>query len=72
MGAESLFAQPIPTVVGISDTRTYRGDPTISPSCWEPIFAPDMTIEIPVYILEFGATSGKIIRGTEVRDMYVK
>jgi hypothetical protein len=33
---------------------------------WEPIFAPDMTIEIPVYILEFGATSGKIIRGTEV------
>jgi len=37
---------------------------------WEPIFAPDMTIEIPVYILEFGATGGKIIRGTEVRDMY--
>jgi hypothetical protein len=37
---------------------------------WEPIFAPDMTIETPEYILEFGGTGGQILRGEQVHDLY--
>ena len=37
---------------------------------WEPIFDADMTVEEPVYVLEFGSTGGQIVRGSAVRDMY--
>jgi hypothetical protein len=37
---------------------------------WEQVFAPDMTVEEPVYVLEFGGTGGRILRGTQVHDMY--
>jgi hypothetical protein len=37
---------------------------------WEQIFHPDMTIETPVYIVEFGAVRRQILRGSEVHDMY--
>jgi hypothetical protein len=37
---------------------------------WEHIFEPDMTVEEPVYVLEFGSTGGQIVRGSAVRDMY--
>lgn len=37
---------------------------------WELIFEPDMTVEEPVYVLEFGATGGQIVRGAAVREMY--
>src|SRR5581483_5236829 len=37
---------------------------------WEQVFAADMTVEEPVYVLEFGATAGKILRGRQVHEMY--
>jgi hypothetical protein len=37
---------------------------------WEQVFEPEMTIETPVYIVEFGAVGGEILRGKQVHDMY--
>jgi hypothetical protein len=37
---------------------------------WQQIFQPDMTIETPVYIVEFGEMGGQVLRGSQVHDMY--
>jgi hypothetical protein len=37
---------------------------------WEQVFAPEMTIETPVYIINFGAVHGEVLRGKHVHDMY--